>query len=360
MSLPWPPSPQCQHPGQKLTPGTPAAPGPIQQPQPRRKEGWDPGRLGWRRADEAAGPARPGQAPPAPRGPQTPGSPPAHAHTHTGTHMCIYPQSHTHTHTHRHTPSPKWLIIAVKKPHPTLGVSRPHAAEAARANAAQGLPAPGPELNPQKSPGPPAQVQGLEWCRVVASDRHGSRGDTRNAPGRAQGHGPAAPDTNSPQGQADACTHTSSMPPGGQNQAGGPEGRQALARHEGAPHPLRTISEKRPPEQDGGPRTTWPPGPSPSSVHPQPHPGPAPTQTEGPEGSPPRPCVEPDHPAGPNTRPPPALAARPRDQLPEEPLPRQGLPVTGQDAGPSSSARASAILSPETQTGPSGQCSRPV
>ena len=201
--------------------------------------------------------------------------------------MCIYPQSHTHT--HRHTPSPKWLIIAVKKPHPTLGVSRPHAAEAARANTAQGLPAPGPELNPQKSPGPPAQVQGLEWCRAVASDRHGSRGDTRHTPGRAQGHGPAAPDTDSPQGQADTCTHTSSMPPGGQNQAGGPEGHQALARHEGAPHPLRTISEKGPPEQDGGPGTTWPPSPSPSSVHPQPHPGPAPTQTEGPGGSPPRP-----------------------------------------------------------------------
>ena len=305
-----------------------------------------------------------GASPPWPSTPGPPGpsdtrlSPCTRAHTHR--HTYVHLPTVTHTHTHRHTPSPKWLIIAVKKPHPTLGVSRPHAAEAARANAAQGLPAPGPELNPQKSPGPPAQVQGLEWCRVVASDRHGRRGDTRNAPGRAQGHGPAAPDTNSPQGQADACTHTSSMPPGGQNQAGGPEGRQALARHEGAPHPLRTISEKRPPEQDGGPRTTWPPGPSPSSVHPQPHPGPAPTQTEGPEGSPPRPCVEPDHPAGPNTRPPPALAARPRDQLPEEPLPRQGLPVTGQDAGPSSSARASAILSPETQTGPSGQCSRPV
>ena len=76
---------------------------------------------------------------------------------------------------------------------------------------------------------------------------------------------------------------------------------------------------------------------------------PAPTQTEGPRGTPPRPCVGPDHPAGPDTHPPPALAARPRDQLPEEPLPRQGLPATGQDAGPHNSAGASAAPGPGTR-----------
>lgn len=273
---------------------------------------------------------------------------------------------HLPTGTHRHTPSPKRLIIAVKKPHPTPAVAGLTPPEACRRHPEQtqprACPRPAQNSTPQRPQGHQLTFRGRndaqQWLRTDTK-AEAARGTRREGPG----HHPAAPNTDSPHGQADGCTHTSSMPAGGQRQARGPrEPPSPCQTQEGAPYPQGPSLRKDPQSRMGAP------GPRGLPVQ-APHLS-APNPALGQQGE-----TSPDIDGGTRgdttmalrgARPPgwprhtPALATRPQDQLPEEPLLGQGLPATGQDTGPYNSAGASAAPGPGTGTGPSGQRFRSI
>lgn len=251
-----------------------------------------------RRADGEPGASHaPGQAPPASRA-LRPGSPPAHVHTHRGTRV------HLPRHTQAH-PFSERLIIAVKKPHPTL-VSR---ASCRRQKPVIGTPsklspgsaALGPDSTPQRPQGHQLTFRGRMTHSSGCPDRH--EGEVARA-GREPRPPSGSPNTDSPHGQADGCTHAayrrrSEAGPGGPERTSSPlpdTGRSPLP---------QGPSLRKDPRAGWGPRgTTWPPGPSPSSVCPQPCPGPAgrqPRHRRRDPGNTTKALVRPDHPAGPDT-----------------------------------------------------------
>lgn len=100
-------------------------------------------------------------------------------------------------------------------------------------------------------------------------------GETRKQRRHGTRQGGPGPPSSSPDADSPQLHPHFQHAPDVRTRPGGPENLQALARHGKEPPPPGTVSEKGPPEQDGGPGTTWPPRPSPSSVRPQPRPGPA-------------------------------------------------------------------------------------
>lgn len=196
---------------------------------------------------------------------------PLHTCTHTEAHVCA--PTHRHTRTRRHTPSLKWLIIAVKTPHPTPAGSGPHAAaRACRPHPKQIQPRVCPCSAQNSTPKRPQGPSSGSGAGMTHSSGFGETRKQRRHGTRQGGPGPpsSSPDADSPQ----LHPHFQHAPDV-RTRPGGPENLQALARHGKEPPPPGTVSEKGPPEQDGGPGTTWPPRPSPSSVRPQPRPGPA-------------------------------------------------------------------------------------
>ena len=200
--------------------------------------------------------------------------------------MCTYPQVHMHT--HRHTSSPKRLIIAVKKPHPTtvawgspsltLGsplVSGPHAITESLSSAPWSkhspgsAPHPAQNSNPKASArGPPAQAHSL-WPKrftEAASNRHRSSRNTEDT-ARERQQAPKArgpPSSRPPDTDRKAAPGVRPAPEDGQRATPAvstclPEARARPCGPESLPSTCPTPEgppEKGHPEQGGGrPRT---------------------------------------------------------------------------------------------------------
>lgn len=141
VSLPWPPSPQCQRPGQ-TSPQAPllhAGPSSSLSPGGRRagtQAGWAGG-----------GRTRPRGQPAPAKHPRPPG---ALRHQALPLHTCTHTQAHTHT--HRHTPSPKWLIIAVKKTASNTGSQQISCRQGTPSKRSPGSARTRPRTQPQKVP----------------------------------------------------------------------------------------------------------------------------------------------------------------------------------------------------------------